>query len=274
MNTSTQRVCAWAGIGFTVLFCVGFLIAGFIPPPSPRLAVEQVAQFYSHNAWRIRIGLLLATLASALLPLWVAVIGVQMRRVEGQHSPFAFAQMLAGACLVLEFLFPLLVWQTAAYRSDRNPQIVQMLNDLGWLPFLGIACTAVMQGVVIGVLVLRDKRPKPLFPRWTGYFNIWVVIMFAPASCVVLFHDGPLAWNGLISWWLALVTFFAWMVVVTWMLLRAITQQAAHPEDAEGIAAAAPSNASLQREVAELRGVLELSGLLAGRQDANPRTAP
>ncbi|ORV54567.1 hypothetical protein AWC05_18425 [Mycobacterium florentinum] len=207
------------------MFCCGFAIAGFIPPPAPGLSAREVAALYAEHHMRIRFGLLIATLGSAVLAVWVAVIGVQMRRIEGRQSVLAFAQMVAGACLILEFLFPLLVWQTAAYRNDRDPAIVQTLNDLGWLPFLGIACTAVLQGVVIGVLILRDKRQDPLFPRWGGYFNIWVVLMFAPASCVVLFHDGPLAWNGLISWWLALVTFFAWMLGLTWMLLRAINRQ-------------------------------------------------
>ncbi|MCV7412597.1 hypothetical protein [Mycobacterium florentinum] len=225
MDTSVQKVAAWCGLAFAAVFCCGFAIAGFIPPPAPGLSAREVAALYAEHHMRIRFGLLIATLGSAVLAVWVAVIGVQMRRIEGRQSVLAFAQMVAGACLILEFLFPLLVWQTAAYRNDRDPAIVQTLNDLGWLPFLGIACTAVLQGVVIGVLILRDKRQDPLFPRWGGYFNIWVVLMFAPASCVVLFHDGPLAWNGLISWWLALVTFFAWMLGLTWMLLRAINRQ-------------------------------------------------
>jgi len=225
MDIPTQRAAAWCGIAFAALFCVGFVIAGFIPPPGPGLSATEVAALYAQNHMRIRIGLLIATLASALLAPWVAAVGVQMRRIEGRHSVLAFAQMIAGACLILEFLFPLLVWQTAAFRNERDAATVQTLNDLGWLPFLGIACTAVLQGVVIGILILRDKRSNPLFPRWGGYFNIWVVLMFAPASCVVLFHDGPLAWNGLISWWLALVTFFVWMVCLTWMLLRAINTQ-------------------------------------------------
>lgn len=28
--------------------------------------------------------------------------------------------LLAGSCLILEFIFPQLVWQTAAYRSERS----------------------------------------------------------------------------------------------------------------------------------------------------------
>jgi hypothetical protein len=258
MNTTAQRIGAWAGALFTALFFLGFVIAGFIPPPDPKLPADQVAAMFQTHPVHIRIGLLIATLASALLALWTATIGVQMRRLEGGHSVLAFAQMVAGACLIMEFLFPLLVWQAAAYRTDRAPATIQTLNDLGWLPFLGIACTGVLQGIVIGVAILRDRRPNPPFPRWSGYFNIMCTFMFAPASCVVLFQDGPLAWNGLISWWLALVTFFAWIVGLTWILLGAIKHQEREQAGAKESAqeSAQHTLARLEREISELRGVL------------------
>jgi hypothetical protein len=253
MNTSTQRVGAWSGACFSVLFCLGFVIAGFIVPPAPGFSPVEVAAFYADPV-HIRVGLLMATLASALIAPWVATIGVQLRRVEGQHSPLAFAQMILGACLIIEFLFPLLAWQAAAYRADRDPRIIQTLNDLGWLPFLGIACTAVLQGVVIGVVILRDKRPDPAFPRWGGYFNIMTTLAFTPASCVVLFHSGPLAWNGLISWWLALVTFVIWMIGLSWMLFGAIRHQ---EREREALGAdPGVALARLETQMAELRAVL------------------
>jgi len=260
MNKGTQLVCAWAGIAFTVLFLIGFAVAGFITPPSPDDDPLHVAQMYAENRYFIRAGLLIATVSSALLALWISAIGVQMRRIEGRFSPLAFAQMLSGACLIVEFLFPLLFWQTAAYRGGRSPQLVQMLNDLGWLPFLGIACSAVMQGLVIGAVILRDQRPTPLFPRWAGYFNIWVVLMFAPASLVVLVHDGPLAWNGIISWWLAVIAFFLWMVGNTWVLIKAVNRDdyEAHDE--------VPSHSELIAEVRELRD--RLNRLAIGQNPA------
>jgi hypothetical protein len=227
MSIQVQRWCAWSGVAFTVLFIAGFLIAGFVPPPPPTLDPAGIAGFYGANQLRIHIGLLICSLSAPLITAWIAGISLQMRRIEGNRSPLAFAQGIAGAALVLEFLFPFLMWQTAAYRSDRDPAIVQALNDLGWLCFLGIPMTAAFQGVVFGLAVLRDGRATPRFPRWVGYFNIWICMMYVPASFCVLTQTGPIAWNGLISWWLAAVTYFIWMIGVTYALLRAIRAEQA-----------------------------------------------
>lgn len=175
-------------------------MAGFIPPPDPTAGPAAIADYYGTNAMRIHIGLLICALSAPLITAWIAVISVQMRRIEGNCSPLAFAQTIAGAALVLEFLFPFLMWQTAAYRADRDPGIVQALNDLGWLCFLGIPMIAAFQGVVFGLAILRDSRRTPRFPRWVGHFNIWICMMYLPASFCVLTQTGPIAWNGLISW--------------------------------------------------------------------------
>ena len=123
--------------------------------------------------------------------------------------------------MILEFLFPQLVWQTAAYRSERSPETIQMLNDLAWLPYVGIVGTAMVQMAIIAVVVFQDRRPRPLLPRWCAYLNIWTALGVAPGSFVVFVHNGPLAWNGILAWWLLCVSFFVWMVAMTWLMLRA-----------------------------------------------------
>lgn len=245
MSIQMQRWCAWSGVAFTVLFVIGFLVAGFVPPPDPAGGPSAIAEFYSANTMRIHIGLLICSLAAPLITAWIAAISIQMRRIEGNRSPLAFAQGVAGAALVLEFLFPFLMWQTADYRADRDPGIVQALNDLGWLCFLGIPMTAAFQGVVFGIAILRDSRTEPRFPRWVGYFNIWICMMYVPATFCVLTKTGPIAWNGLISWWLAAVTYFIWMCGVTYSLLKAINAEAAQ-------AGASPNPRSLEQIALDL----------------------
>jgi hypothetical protein len=46
-------------------------------------------------------------------------VGGQLRRIAGPSSPLVTAKTVAGSCLILEFLFPQLAWQTAA--SSRAP---------------------------------------------------------------------------------------------------------------------------------------------------------
>jgi hypothetical protein len=102
-----------------------------------------------------------------------------------------------------------------------QPEIIQTLNDLAWLPYIGVVGTAMVQMVIIAIVVLQDSRDTPLLPRWSAYLNIWAALGVAPGSLVVFTHTGPLAWNGIIAFWLLCVSFITWMAVMTWLMLRA-----------------------------------------------------
>jgi hypothetical protein len=220
-GTTTYRICAWSGVAFAALFLLGFgVLAGFVPPPSPQSDSEQIAQIFRESPIKLRAGLVITSFCSALLLPWFALISAQMKRIEGDFSPLAYLQMTAGSLAVLEFIFPTMVWQAAAFRPERSAEILQTLNDVGWLPFLGIVSTAIVQGIAIGLAILQDERENPIFPRWAGYFNIWMISMLAPGGIIVFFKSGPLAWNGLIGFWLLLLAYMSWIVVDTVLLLR------------------------------------------------------
>jgi hypothetical protein len=70
-------------------------------------------------------------------------------------------------------------------------------------------------------VVLQDSRDTPALPRWSAYLNIWAALGVAPGSLVVFTHTGPVAWNGIIAFWLLCVSFITWMAVMTWLMLRA-----------------------------------------------------
>ncbi len=240
MTERQQRLCVWGGITFAPLFLIGFaLVAGFVPPPAPGMSAEAVARMFAEGRGRIRIGIWIACGAAPFLAFFVAALTHQIRRIAGNGSPLATAQLIAGSCLILEFLFPQLVWQTAAYRSERSPETIQMLNDLAWLPYVGIVGTAMVQMAIIAIVVFQDRRPQPLLPRWSAYLNIWTALGVAPGSFVVFVHNGPVAWNGILAWWVLCVSFFVWMVAMTWLMLRA--SRIAERTEAEGNAALQPS---------------------------------
>lgn len=227
MNTRSQRLCVWSGPLFALLFFLGFgVIARFIPPPDPADSAQMVADRYREHANAIRTGMLVSMYALVFYVPFVAAISLQIKRIEGKFSPLAYAEFGLGVLLPVEFLPSLYYFETAAYRPERGSEAVQQLNDMGWLPFTGIIFTIFIQNIVIGIAVLADARVNPVLPRWLGYFSIWCGLLYCPASLDVYFTDGPLAWNGILSWWLSLIAFFVWLVVTTVMLLRAITAQA------------------------------------------------
>jgi hypothetical protein len=222
MTERHQRICVWAGIGFAPVFAIGFwAVAHFIPPPSPHMTATAVkAMFVAHHD-RIRIGIWIATGAAPLLAFFVAALTHQIKRIAGQQSPLATAQLIAGSCLILEFLFPQLAWQTAAFRSERSAAIVQTLNDLAWLPYVGIVGTAIAQMAIVALVIFQDKRADPLLPRWAAYLNIWAALGVASGSLVVFTKTGPFAWNGVLAWYLLCVAFFVWMVTMTVLMIKA-----------------------------------------------------
>lgn len=262
MNTTAQRVCAWSGIACILAFLIGFWpIAGFIPPPAPTLTGEQLAQFFSENATRIRIGMIVSLFAAALLASWSAVITVQMKRMRRRVGAFAYTNLAVGALFVLEFIISLVIWQSMTYRT-RDPQILLAMNDTAWLLFVCITSTPVLQCVAIGTAIFldtRDDRPDPVFPRWAAYLNYWVAVLFTPGTIAVFFFDGPFAWNGLFTWYLPLAVFAIWMVTMTVLLLKAIAAEDAELEQFS-------ADADLGTQVRELRA--EVVRLAADRKAA------
>jgi hypothetical protein len=222
-SAPTQRLCVYAGLLMIPAFFLGLgVLARWIPPPAPGTSATDLAALFEANRTGIRVGLWVTCMGCALLAPFFAVMTTQVRRVEGRRSPLATTQAISAACAVLEFIFPLFAWQAAAYRPERDPALVQLMFDLGWLPFLGIVSTFVVQVLAVAVAILRDPRDEPIFPRWGAYLQVFVAFGVSGGSCVVFFQDGPLAWDGLIAWWLLVAAFFVWMIGTAWLLLRAI----------------------------------------------------
>jgi hypothetical protein len=205
---------------------------------------------------------MVVVLGAALLGPFFAVISVQMRRIEGPRPTLAYAQLVLGACFILEIIFPMMAIQTAAFRPERNGSIQQTLNDMGWLTFFGVASTGFVQLVIIGVVILQDTRQDPAFPRWVGYFNIWVGLAFAPGTVMIFFKSGPLAWDGIFIFWIPFTAFFLWLFIMPFLLCRAIDQEVATEESTAGSAgpAAEDAIAELREQMATLNARLKTLG--------------
>jgi hypothetical protein len=244
VNAKNQLLCLWAGLAAIILFFIGYwFMAGLVPPPSPNDTAHQVVLFWSHNVTLTRFGLVVTLLAGTLTGPWVAVIATQMKRIEGEHSPLTWTQLGLGMISVLVFLFPVIVMLAILFRPGRDPQLILMMDDLSWLPFVGLFMPAMVQGLAIALAIFKDKEEK-VFPRWLGYFNVWVALLFIPDILIYSFKTGPFAWNGLIGFWVALSIFGIWFFVMFPYLRRAILSQAAEA-DAAAAGPAAPATAAL-----------------------------
>ena len=80
--------------------------------------------------------------------------------------------------------------------------------------------------VIIAVAIWRDVNATPIFPRWVAYYNVYAALGMAPASFMGLFKTGPLAYNGVLAFWVVAIDFFVWMVVMSIVVLKAIGRDA------------------------------------------------
>lgn len=223
MNMKTQIACVICGAAFVALFTLGWIIiAGLVPAPSPSLDAAAIAKFYGENTGAIRFGLLITMFSASLTIPWIAVIGIQLRRTERDFPVLTASQLVAGAVTVVFLTVPIMIWTVAAFRPERASELIQLMNDFGWIMLIMTFPPFFVQLVAIGLAIVSDKHERPVFARWVGYFNIWVAILFIPGGLLTFFKTGPFAWNGLLAFWLPLTVFFLWYIVMCVALIKAI----------------------------------------------------
>lgn len=234
-NRSTELVFAWVGFGVNMLMAgIGlFLLARFIPPYMPSWSAAEVVAAYQGNITGIRAGISVMMLSTATGVIQVVLIYGYLRRIEilNRRSPMlSMTQALGGiASLVAAGVVPITLFAIAAFRPDRSPDLTLLMNDFGWIFLTFPGGPFYAQLIAIGACILQDKSPQPFFPRWVGFMNLWIVGISTPALLIPFFKNGPFAWNGLLSFWIPLIIFFAWIIVMWVYLIKAINRDVAYP---------------------------------------------
>lgn len=226
MNVRVQIVCAWLGPAFIVILIPVWMGMGFLPPVAPSLSAEEVAMHFDEHRTGIRLGATMSMQFCMFGLAWTAAIAAQLRRIEEGPSPvLTYLQLAAGTITYLLFLFSNFAWTAAAFRPDRDMEIIYVLNDYAWLALVMPVMPAVIQAFAIGLAILCDPRAEPIFPRWSGYFNLWTGVLFIPGAVATFFKTGPFAWDGLFDFWIPLLIFAAWIVVMAALVTRAARRQ-------------------------------------------------
>lgn len=222
-----HRVAVWCGTIFAIGLPLGWgVIGSFLTPPlSPSASAAEVATFFANGGVVQKLGLIIA-LASVggLLPM-SGVLADQMRRMEGARPVWAQTQLTCASLLVWLLSAAFVFFAAAAFRADRDPQLIQLVHDLGWLTFITPVAMVVVWMASVGAAILSDQGDPPVMPRWVGYLSLWAALLSAPGFVALLFHRGPFAWNGLLSLWIPLVIFLVWWITLTVYLLRAIRKE-------------------------------------------------
>ena len=156
-----QLISAWCGPAFLVTFVLFWGVIGHnLPNPSPALSATDLAARYSENLGEIRLGFIVSLIIVCLYMPWCSYISARMAKIEGGYPVLANLQLIGGALTVMVVSFSACFWAIAAFRPDRDPALIQLLTDSGWLIIdLQYACTT-LQMVALALAVLSDRKNK------------------------------------------------------------------------------------------------------------------
>ena len=154
MNTRGQRILLWTAPPAMVLFALAFLLFPiFSPPLSPTMTPEEVAAFFrDHNTGILGVVILCNLIAGSLVPLF-AVIAVQISRTATSSSVFTYAYIICVGVGTTAFILADYCWGVAAFRPDRDPQLISLLNDMAWFFFIAPVGNIVVQNLCFAASV-------------------------------------------------------------------------------------------------------------------------
>jgi hypothetical protein len=231
-----EVILLWTLPALALVWLSAFLLfPGFAPPLSPTLSAEEVAAFYRdpENLPRIRASMIVFNWFSVgLIPL-LALIVLQIRRMAHRTPIFSYSIIACAAGGPTIFLLANLFWLLAAFRPERDPELTLLLNDLAWVTFASQVGFLIAQSVILALAIYLDRQARPVFARWVAHFNLLVAAALVPAAFAGLALEGPIAWDGLLTFWVRNVAVGLWIAVMGVALGRAIYRQ----RDAEGAAA-------------------------------------
>jgi hypothetical protein len=241
MNRRIRLLCIRSAIPLLILMFGGLIFAGFIVPIPPSHNAAQVVAQYTEDSFRIRAGLVLSFMGVLFLLAFGAGIAGQTGRIRHHPPALTYLQIAAFAAGSLIFVIPWVCWQTAAYRLDRAPSEILLLNDLGWMSFVFPYIAFTAWNFAIALSIFCDTSDRPVYPRWLAYLNIFVGLSFVPDQFIPFFKTGVFAWNGLIPYWIPFVIYGIWILVTMIMTVKAIRREEEEERAALGEEPAAPS---------------------------------
>jgi hypothetical protein len=212
-----------------IWFSVFLLFPGFVHPMSPTMSAEEVAAFYSdpENLPRIRYSMIVFNwFAVGLVPI-LALIVLQMRRMAHRTPIFSYGILACAAGGPTIFLMASLFWLLAAFRPERDPELILLFNDMAWVTFSSQVGFLIAQSVLLALAIFLDRQARPVFAPWVAHFNLLVAVALVPACFVGLALEGPIAWDGLLTFWVRNVAVGLWIVVMGVVLGRQIRRQRA-----------------------------------------------
>ena len=227
-RTDGELILFWTLPAIAIIWVSAFFIfPGFVHPMSPTMSADQIASFYRDETARIRYSMILFNWFGVGLIPTVMLLAMQVRRMA-HRTPILSYSLIACAggppCL---FLIANMFWLLGSFRPERAPELTQLLNDLAWITFTISVPYLIAQCLLLALAIYWDRQEQPVFKMWVAHFNLLVAVAVAPAAFTALTFSGPLAWDGLLSFWVKNIAIAAWIVVMGVVLGQSILRRRA-----------------------------------------------
>jgi hypothetical protein len=204
-----------------------FLFPGFVHPMSPTMSAEEVAGFYRDETARVRYSMILFNwFGVGLIPI-VLLVAMQIRRMAHRTPILSYSLIACAGGPPALFLIANMFWLLAAFRPVRAPELTQLFNDLAWVTFTILVPYLIAQSLLLALAIYWDRQEQPVFKSWVAHFNLLVAAALMPAAFGALAFNGPIAWDGLLSFWVKNVAIAVWIIVMGVVLGQTIRRQRA-----------------------------------------------
>lgn len=221
-TVNNLKILIWSGPICVIMVFFGlFLMAGFFPPPSPKLTGEQMADVWKQGQHLKQAGMVICFIGGTLYATFSLAIGFLLQRCSNDLV-MPIAQTVLGVFGTVYFSFNFLILATAGFRPGLALESTQVLHDLGFIMTFSPAAPFFLQYFAIAIIIFQIPDKNLLVPRWLAYFNLWVGMGLIPASFIPLFHSGPFAWDGVFGFYIPVLVFGAWFIVMVPYLLKLV----------------------------------------------------
>lgn len=204
------QIAYWSFAIFYGALSFGVVFLGrATPPPRPDVTDVQAADWFAQHHATIQFGFVLLLVIAGGAAVSNGIIGYFMKRMSS-GSVLAYGYIAAmGVGAIPGFHMLLVCWLTATFRPDRDPATQHLLYDLGMLSYNGSLGCFTGAYVVLAIAILYDRNE--IFPKWFAYISVWQVVTEILATQMWVFHSGAFAWNGMITFYIAVVVFGLWI---------------------------------------------------------------
>ncbi len=227
-RTDGELIMLWALPAMVIIWVSAFfLFPGFLHPMSPTMSAEEVAGFYQDETARIRYSMILFNWFGVGLIPTVILLAMQVRKMAHRTPILSYCLIACAGGPPTLFLIANMFWLLGSFRPERAPELTQLLNDLAWVTFTVLVPYLIAQCLVLALAVYWDRQERPVFRSWVAHFNLVIAVALAPAAFGAVTFHGPLAWDGILSFWLKNIAIAVWIVVMGVVLAQNIRRQRA-----------------------------------------------